>query len=137
MVSKAGGSADLSAIVPICYHCGVRKLNLVLCEYWGVKACNTCIESLHVPEHKSCYKKAGEKQQLSHSTQEVRTTFRLMLTAYGGRPIAIECKPGVAIRMEDHWAGTYVFFGASMMLVLEERIEINASIIEGLKSLIL
>lgn len=115
----------------------MRKLNLVNCEIWGLKACNVCIESLHNPHHPSCNKNSGDKNELKHVEQNLRTTFKLFLTAYTGSPIAVECKPGVAVRMEDHWAGTYVYFGATMKLVLEDRSQINHAIIEGLKSLVL
>ncbi len=136
MVSKSANRNDIGSFVPICYHCGVRKLNLLHCEIWGVKLCHACKQSVHSPHHSNCTKTAEiEEDGLKSSKPSIRTSFKLFLTHHSGRHINIECQPGIAIILEEHWAGTYLYFGASMLLVLEEKTDINHRIVEGLKSL--
>jgi hypothetical protein len=135
MQKKQSSRIDPASIVPVCYHCGVRKLNLAECDIWGIKVCPSCIQSLHVPHHQSCRKDAPKKQQSLEMGGSGRTAFSLRLTHYSGRPLFLDCHRGTSMLLEEHWAGTYILFASGMILVLEDKQEINQLIIEGLKSL--
>jgi hypothetical protein len=135
MQNKSKKHIDPATIVPMCYHCGVRKLNLAECEIWGIKVCPSCIESLHAPHHPSCRKDSPKKQKGLEMGGRARSSFSLQLTHYSGRTLFLDCHRGTAMKLEEHWAGTYVLFASGMILVLEDKEEINQRIIEGLKTL--
>jgi hypothetical protein len=125
---------ELTAVVPHCYHCGVRKLNLLSCEIWGIRICPGCLATLHKPHHPSCDKEGSKKSETSYRGPP-RTTFTLNLTHYSGTTITLTCHRGMGLMLEDHWAGTYILYASGMTLVLESRDEINLAIIDGLKIL--
>lgn len=117
----------------LCYHCGAEKRPLLRCEIWEIGTCVQCYESFHQPHHKTC------KREAPKSGSALRPTgpryFSLNLTRFDGSPVRIQCELGQEIHMEDHWLGTYIYLSNGMVLVLEDRKEINEKILEGLKGI--
>ena len=113
-----------------CYHCDTKALTNVYCDLWRVWACKSCLTTHHRAHHEDC---RGPALHGVESFQTRSRTFVLWLTRYDGHLFSLTCRLGLKIEMEDHWLGTYVFLPGAMILVLEQRGEINSLILDALR----
>ncbi len=119
--------------VQICYHCDKKSKAHMFCEIWETWTCRTCLEKHHRTHHTSCTL-IIPKEQIKDAKPIIRRKFRVYVTRYDGVRMMMMCVIGEKIEMEDHWAGTYIFFTGGMVLVNESRAEINERILFGLRT---
>ena len=120
----------------VCFHCGDVVLRVVECKKWEVKTCYKCHEKHHKTHHKSCELEndAGGGLDGAHEGAE-QVYFTIFLTRFDGVTLSLKCERGKEFQLEEHWAGTYVFGGAMVTLVKEDKKTINDRLLEGLRTL--
>ena len=125
-----------------CFHCGKDESNLLSCEIWDVRTCRACRKRHHVGHHEQCTKLQSAEEEEEETLLGPKKTkgaeteyFYIRLTRFDGQSTRIRCRKGVELPLEEHWAGTYLIFTAGMVLVKENRDEINEKLLEGLRSI--
>tara|TARA_B100001094_G_C17894200_1_gene653199 strand:+ start:56 stop:454 length:399 start_codon:yes stop_codon:yes gene_type:complete len=116
-----------------CYHCGNNKETLVRCEKWEIRACRRCRRVFHKDNHEACDARMITINS-SQQTEVKENIFKILLTNIDGSKTAISWKKGCRIKMEPHWAGTYVFNQNSAILVKEKSHKIKKLIKQGMRS---
>lgn len=113
----------------LCFHCGSDKDPILKCDVWGINTCTGCKKIHHLPHHKSCYK----AQDLEDGAEQIY--FNIRLNRVDGSATQLKLQKGQELIMEEHWAGTYLFFDAGVMLVTQSRKEIDDLVLQGLRTL--
>ena len=117
-----------------CFHCGDKKKQLTKCERWEVSACIRCITKYHATNHDSCEIEPEDSTLKQKEGAQVEY-FEILLTRIDQTNVKVLCKKGNKLKMEEHWAGTYIYSAASVILVLETKDAINERILQGLRSI--
>ncbi len=91
-------------------------------------SCAKCLVKHHRIDHEDCHK---VEKKLKEGSGE--GYFSLLLTRFDGQVFSTICRRGMKLEMEDHWLGTYIFFPATLILVVEDRKTINERILQALQ----
>lgn len=118
-----------------CFHCGKIKNMALHCEVWDVFTCQGCIKQHHARHHDSCRPNDESAESAKKVGGAEASRFFILVNRFDGVPTRIQCERGRELPMEDHWAGTYIYHAAGLILVKESRDTINQLVLDGLKSL--
>jgi hypothetical protein len=119
-----------------CYHCDKKAKINTFCETWRVWTCAACRDSEHRRHHQTCARVLVKRNDREPGVipDKRYPFFSIVLTRYDGRRVALQCRLGEKLELEDHWLGTYIFGAGGMILVAETRNAINRCILEGLQA---